>query len=76
MSLTITIFQYSESLLMQIGDPLDGFFHTTFTLKMDSYIATSTDSRPTHDTEHRQPQRDQSKATSPQTDFTITPSRS
>ena len=36
-SLAITICHHSASLMMPIGDPLDGFFYPTLTLMMDSY---------------------------------------
>ena len=38
LSLAITIYHHSTSLVMSIGDPLDGFFYPTLTLMMGFYI--------------------------------------
>ena len=39
MSLAFTICHLSASLVMPIGDSLDGFFYPTFTFMMDPYIS-------------------------------------
>ena len=47
LSLRITDFHHSASLVMAIGDPWEGFFYPTFTLMIDSYI-TYPSGYPTH----------------------------
>ena len=40
LSLAIIVYHHSASLVMPIGDPQDGFFYPTLTLRIDAYILT------------------------------------